>query len=51
MAVSIAWHIILEGVNDQITFNMIDFEDSKKMWNKFKIIYNKIRQSIIYLIL
>lgn len=31
MAVDIARPIILEGLSDQIAFNIIDFEDSKKM--------------------
>lgn len=31
MAVGIAWWIILEGVNNQIAFNIMDLEDPKEM--------------------
>lgn len=43
MVVGIARRIILEGVNDQIVFNIIDLKDLQKMWDKLKNIYTKIR--------
>lgn len=34
MAVGTACRIIIEGVNDQIAFNIMDLEDPKEMWDK-----------------
>lgn len=51
MAVEIAQQIILEDVNDQIAFNIMDLEDSKEMWEKLTSICSKIGQSVFYLIL
>lgn len=36
MAVRIARRIIIEGVSDQIAFNIIDLKDLKKIWDKLK---------------
>lgn len=51
MAISIARYIILEYVNDQIAFNIIDLEDSKEIQNKLKSICSEIGQGVVYLIL
>lgn len=42
IAVGIARQIILEGVSEQIAFNIIDLEDLKEMWDKLKSICNVI---------
>lgn len=42
MAVGIARRIILEGISDQIAFNIMDLEDSKEMWDKLTNICTEI---------
>lgn len=42
MAVGIACRIIVEGVNNQIAFNIMDLEDPKDMWNKLKSICTEV---------
>lgn len=51
MAVGIAYQIIRENVNDQITFNIIALKNPKEMLNKFKRVYTKVGQEVVYLIL
>ena len=51
MAVGIARRIILEGVSDQIAFNIMDLEDPKEMWDKLKSICSEIGQGVVYSIL
>ena len=51
MMVRIARQIILKSVNDQIAFNIIDFEDLKVIWEKLTNIYSKIGHGVVYLIL
>lgn len=51
MAIGIACHIIVEEVNLQITFNIIDLEDPKDIWIKLKNIYSKVGQGVVYSIL
>ena len=51
MTIGIAWQIILEDINNQIAFNIIDLKDPKEMWNKLKNISNEIGQKIVCLIL
>lgn len=51
MAVGIARRIILEGVSDQIAFNIMDLEDPKEMWDKLTNICTEIGQGVVYSIL
>ena len=51
MAVGIAQRIIIEGVSDQIAFNIMDLKDPKEMWDKLKSIYTKVGQGVVYSIL
>ena len=51
IVVGIARRIILEGVSNQIAFNIMDLEDLKEMWDKVKSICSKIEQGVVYLIL
>ena len=51
MAISIAKQIIKKGVNDQIAFNIMDLNDSKKIWDKLKSICIKIGQVVVYSII
>ena len=51
IAIGIARRIILDGVNDQIAFNIMDLEDFKEIWDKLKSICSKIEQGVVYLIL
>lgn len=51
MAVGIARQIILKGVNNQITFNIMHFEDLKEIWDKLKSICSKIGYRVVYSIL
>lgn len=51
MAVGIARRIILEGVSDQIAFNIMDLEDPKQMWDKLTNICTEISQGVEYSIL
>lgn len=48
MTVGIVQKIIREGVSDQIAINIMDFKNSKKMWDKLKSIYTKVGQGIVY---
>ena len=48
MAVGIARRIILEGVSNQIAFNVMDLEDPKEMWDKPISICTKIGQGVVY---
>lgn len=41
----------MEDIDDQITFNIIDFEDLTEIKNKLKSICTKVDQKVIYLIL
>lgn len=43
--------MLLKGVNNQITFNIIDLEDLKVMWDKLTSICSKIDQKVVYSIL
>lgn len=49
MAISIACRIIVKEVSLEIAFNIIDLEDLKDIWTKFKNICNKIGQRVVYL--
>lgn len=51
MAVGIARRIIVEGVNNQIDFNIMDLEDLKDMWTKLKSICTEVGQGVVYSIL
>lgn len=51
MAVGIIQQIIKKGVSNQITFNIMDLKDFKKIWNKLKSVYTKVIQGVVYLIL
>ena len=51
MAIGIAWRIIVEGVNNQIAFNIMDLEDPRFMWTKLKNICTEVGQGVVYLIL
>lgn len=42
MAFDIVRYIIVEGVNFQITFSIMDLKDPRDMWTKLKSIYNKV---------
>ena len=48
IVVGIARQIILEGVSNQIAFNIMDLEDSKEMWDKLTSICTEIGQRVIY---
>lgn len=48
MAVDIAQRIMRKSINDQVTFNIIDLKGPKEMGDKFKSIYTKVSQGIIY---
>lgn len=41
-AIGIACQIILNDINNQIAFNIIDMEDPRKMWDKLANICSKI---------
>lgn len=51
IAVKIACQIIIEEVNNQIAFNIMDLEDLKKMLDKLTSICSKIGQGVVYSIL
>lgn len=51
MAIGIARRIIVEVVNDQIAFNIMDLEDPKDMWTKLKSICSEVGQGVVYSIL
>lgn len=51
MTVEIARQIIIKGVRNQVTFNIMDLEDRKEMWNKLTNICTKIGKRVVYLIL
>ena len=51
MALGIARQIILEGVNNQIAFYIMDLKDPKEMWDKLKNMWSEIKQGVVYLIL
>ena len=51
MAVGIVQQIILEGISNQIAFNVIDLEDPKEIWDKLTSICTKIGQGVVYSIL
>ena len=42
IAIGITHRIIVERVSFQIAFNIIDFEDPRDMWTKFKSIYSEV---------
>lgn len=51
MAIGIAQRIIIKGVSDQISFNIMDLEDPREMWNKLRSICSEIGQGVVYSIL
>ena len=48
IAVEIARQIILEDINYQIAFNIMDLEDPKEIWEKLTSICSEIGQDIVY---
>lgn len=46
----IAQWIIKKDVSDQIGFNIMNLEDSEKIWDKLKSIYIKVDQEVVYFI-
>lgn len=51
MAIDIDQKIIIEGVSSQITFNIIDINNPKDMWNILKKICSEVGQGVVYSVL
>lgn len=49
--IEIARRIIVEGVNNQITYNIMDFHNLKNIWTKLRSICSQFGQKVVYLIL
>lgn len=48
MAIKIVQRIIIKRVNNQIVFNIMDFQDLKDMSTKLKTICSKIGYGVVY---
>lgn len=51
MIIGIAQKIIIKGVSSQITFNIMDIDNQKEMWDILKRICLDVGQRVVYLVL